>query len=1194
MKPQKHLLLVLLLAFILVLSFSVVALANDLDDLEYPAPRPGEETTSMQYVASYVMKAAGLTDATLGTYPRDHNDMAKSIGLLEGIVFDPEEECSFEDFAKMTMNAQPLFEALRAMPMKPFFVNGMAQPIFPYGSGTVAGAPFDTTGEGVARFVVYVETDFDTDRDGKLDLLMVFVQLPRAAVEQGMKVATIYHAQPYDRGTNDDVYPFPTALQNEGQAWLDANGPYDHELLHGTADPRVPAGEYTTKEMVEMANPLTDWRYRYAYTSSTTSATMDWGASNSNQIASTTSHDYFLVRGFATVYAAGLGTALSDGIGTNFADIEIAAFAKVVEWLNGDAVAYSDKTGNMQVKADWSNGNVGMTGTSYGGTMPVGVATTGVKGLKTIIPVAAIMSPYEYVDQQGISNQNTGYTSYLLYYVISRMGVTDDWTVGAAYRSMQVGYLKQILNESAEMGGNYDDHWQRRDYSYDGWFKDWGPSKISASMLIVHGLNDNNVRPKQSILMQKAAEKGGLEYRMIWDQGHHMTPNNHMIGQYAYQEWQNLWFSHYLYDIDNHVLEMLPKVYAQDNLTGDYVPYDSWDTDNKLVLNNNNLVEASAYTPLAASRYEYPVENEIDYFLMTEEEKEYYSELYSKTPPVAPLSALVDIIMPLAAPLPAENEQYTVLNSANGTSSWQNQLDAPTAGSSLYSIVLPEDVTVKGVIEVHLRAAVETLGSNLGGPTARHAIHARLAEVAAPGETIKAFGTTAVGSTIGTSTTVTGGLFRGGGLAPNNIVRFNQASNLTYREIARGWMDLGNPKSGYPSYTSHINDRIDLRENIGVFHDYTLYLQPSLHTAKAGNRLALIISFGINSTSAYTGNNAFTVKIDNDASYINIPVQDYIPTTVNVNFPGVEGVGIQYYSAAGWVSLPGTYDDTCTFTLPDGYKMTSLRAYKGGMSYQFNGLNSESTYQTLDVPVVSLMVFGIAAECNIGVIQDNWAYASAPATVGAPNFFNVFDNGKDYKVQVYRPGFYPIEAKAINDDEYYISDGASLWVYFDNFYPAIVPEGVSNVWISSYDWAVRGANAEDLIVLLADWGNIRDAQMRYDYQGATHNVSFKLDGSDPFAGLLAGNVPTEEITVTQTVFGGSYNFNAINLMGAGYKYAIVSRPDTPGGVAIINANNQFAFNPQGAPTNLSRAGVYKVEVSDSSDKVIKIYIFTVI
>ena len=69
--------------------------------------------------------------------------------------------------------------------------------------------------------------------------------------------------------------------------------------------------------------------------------------------------------------------------------------ACVVEWLAGDRVAYTDPYNNIEIAADWSNGNVAMTGCSYGGTLPFEVATSGVKGLKTVIPFAGIASWYD-------------------------------------------------------------------------------------------------------------------------------------------------------------------------------------------------------------------------------------------------------------------------------------------------------------------------------------------------------------------------------------------------------------------------------------------------------------------------------------------------------------------------------------------------------------------------------------------------------------------------------------------------------------------------------------------------------------------------------------------------------------------------------------------------------------------------------
>ncbi len=66
--------------------------------------------------------------------------------------------------------------------------------------------------------------------------------------------------------------------------------------------------------------------------------------------------------------------------------------------MNGRAKAFT--ADGREVTADWSTGNVGMTGILYNGTLPNGVATTGV-WFKTIIPIAAISSWYDYYRANG-------------------------------------------------------------------------------------------------------------------------------------------------------------------------------------------------------------------------------------------------------------------------------------------------------------------------------------------------------------------------------------------------------------------------------------------------------------------------------------------------------------------------------------------------------------------------------------------------------------------------------------------------------------------------------------------------------------------------------------------------------------------------------------------------------------------------
>ncbi|MDR2713648.1 MAG: dockerin type I domain-containing protein [Clostridiales bacterium] len=858
MRTMKKQLLVIAMAAVLALTL--------IPALTLTAATEEELGTQREYLVS-LLKSAGMKDLAIGTVDRDKDMLAESLGFLDNWDYQPTADVTPEIAAQMDAAMAGAYNGLRDAlaknPPEPYFVKGLAQPIFPFGNSTY----YDTTGEGAARFIVYVETNFDTDGDGKLDLIKVVVQLPRAAVDQGMKVSTIYEARPYIEGTNGSVHT-NTLMTAPGLAWLAANGPFTHDKLHGTAPPRVPTGVATTKEMVTNAN-YRDWRYNYTYNQTACTATVDYTAANPNNMSNLNTYDYFLVRGFAIVSSAGLGTVAGEGLSTYGADIEIDAFKCVVDWITGKQKAYSDKTGTTEVKAsDWSNGLVGMTGRSYAGTTPFGVITSGVEGLRTIVPVAGISSYYEYQNQQGAINGGVTYTPGMAWYINSRLG-SPDWL---SVRDRQAGYLQQMLQEATVLTGNYGEHWALRDYTLENWFKDWGPSKIKTPMLIVHGVNDDNVRPKQSVLMYQAAQKAGVEARMLWHEGDHTTPSMGTAtimpcGDYTYDGWLNLWFSHYLYDVDNNVLDQFPQVLAQDNLTGDFIGYDTWQSERKLILDSRHRVVAPAPTPYPLLQREY------------EEPEEYTEDHYILPPGDLEITAAPNSVpsQPVAASTTAADDQYTLINSANGSSSWQNFLNLPTAASTLYSIELPENVTVKGVVEINFRAALATLGSSLNTSNSQVRVHAKLVEIAAPGTTLRYYGGNAVGSTISRDVIDSGGAFLGGGLASGNLVSFRPANTGTYREIAKGWMNLAQPDSGYDSLSSHIDNRINLGESIGVFHDYTLYLQPTVHTAKAGNRLALILTTGGTNSAAYTGNNAFTFNVDNEVTNAVIPVEFPLP-----------------------------------------------------------------------------------------------------------------------------------------------------------------------------------------------------------------------------------------------------------------------------------------------------------------------------
>ncbi len=109
------------------------------------------------------------------------------------------------------------------------------------------------------------------------------------------------------------------------------------------------------------------------------------------------------------VHSSSPGTGLSQGCPTIGGDNESLAPKAVIDWLNGRAKGFTSLDGDEEVKAYWCTGKVGMTGTSYNGTLCLAAATTGVDGLEAIIPVAPNTSYYHYYRSYGLVRHPGGY-----------------------------------------------------------------------------------------------------------------------------------------------------------------------------------------------------------------------------------------------------------------------------------------------------------------------------------------------------------------------------------------------------------------------------------------------------------------------------------------------------------------------------------------------------------------------------------------------------------------------------------------------------------------------------------------------------------------------------------------------------------------------------------------------------------------
>jgi len=359
--------------------------------------------------------------------------------------------------------------------------------------------------------VVWVESEVDSDRDGARDLIRLRISRPREAQDQGYDVPVVYEHSPY-RG--------------------DTGEPANHEVDFETLPQEQGARASARRRADRLRGERTTRRAR--------SASAGPRADLPGQL-----DNYYVPRGYAVVLGESVGTFNSQGCPDVGADAETLGTKAAIDWLNGRARGFDD-AGNP-VTADWTTGDVGMVGTSYNGTLPNQVATTGVEGLKTIIPVSAISSWYDYYRANGLvvaphSNTNgAGENGYLG----EDTDVLGDY-IGGPRMEDPAGECRfmhdHLLAEQDRVTGDYNAFWAARDYLGK-------VGAIRASVFVVHGLNDFNVKTKAFAEWWYRLADAGVERKLWLHQGGHGGPGG--AGATAYQRTQHRWFDHELFGVAN-------------------------------------------------------------------------------------------------------------------------------------------------------------------------------------------------------------------------------------------------------------------------------------------------------------------------------------------------------------------------------------------------------------------------------------------------------------------------------------------------------------------------------------------------------------------------------------------------------------------------------------------------------------------
>ena len=687
----------------------------------------------------------------------------------------------------------------------PVFENGLAQPVFKFTDGKT-GEKYDPATSSIVRYCVYVESDYDMDGDGKRDLVKAFIQVPRSAVEGNYKAATLYEARPYCAGVQEDGYDHIKEVESKEYR------KFDFADLDKEVPARIPEGMISAMDLALKADPV-DWYYP------------DKGNNNSMVYENLDNFNYYLVRGFAVVVSAGFGALGSDGFNYVGSEYERDAFKSVVEWLHGDRVAYADREGKIETKADWANGNVAMTGRSYAGTMPFAVATTGVEGLKTIVPVAGIADWYTQQNMQGAQRYwpKEMLNSFLAYFCSSRY---NDETLSEKQLGDIAAFHHELSLQQLKCGFDYDpEFWGAGNYRLHA-------DQIKCSALIVHGFNDENVSTKQFEMMHTAFEQAGQTVKLILHQGPHITPTmankNYgiLIDGKFYDDIVNEWISHYLYGVENGA-EKMPEVLAQTNYDQKKWEVESaWETE---------------YTMKLTSKEE------------------------SKT--------VIDTDWEKAG-VSAENfDDVMALKSTNMA---QRYVTDP----------FEKAVTVQGTVCLNLKAAlkdgnietdfdpenrndVDTLTMQLGnskvsGKMDDVEIAVLLCDVC--DEEFDSIQTVDPERNIVPVTTVKeGGIINGGDLPAFDEAEFNTV-HKKYRVITRAFADLCNPEAGYAPETAQ--NSIELKK--GEYHDYSVYLNATRYTVEPGHRLAVVVATEdpVNCLIHKT----YSVEIDDNSVMVEVPV----------------------------------------------------------------------------------------------------------------------------------------------------------------------------------------------------------------------------------------------------------------------------------------------------------------------------------
>jgi X-Pro dipeptidyl-peptidase len=259
----------------------------------------------------------------------------------------------------------------------------------------------------------------------------------------------------------------------------------------------------------------------------------------------------FVPRGYAVAQVDLPGSRYSTGCLDVGGPGEVGATEAVIEWLAGEGHAVDGTTG-QEVSAHWSNGRTALTGKSWDGTIPIAVAERAPEGLETIVPIA------------GLSHWHSDF-----WHSGARYGGSPtQWHDGNNNNPAMAGYCTQTRSHLAANQEDPDpdsDFWRERN-----WVDEVGG--FEASVFVVHGMNDDNVKPVNFGRLYEQLRKHDKPRKMWLSQVEHQKAFD-----FRRDEWLeeiHRWYDYWLHGIDNGITDE-PRVDVE-HAPGEWTNYEDW------------------------------------------------------------------------------------------------------------------------------------------------------------------------------------------------------------------------------------------------------------------------------------------------------------------------------------------------------------------------------------------------------------------------------------------------------------------------------------------------------------------------------------------------------------------------------------------------------------------------------------------